>query len=164
LSHYNVCIMNLVDLSCQLQYYHGFVVGGYYCTGGPIATDGAQLTAVLVLRVQHSWHSLHTANTLQATISMRHEGLAVSPTVNQTHVDSLAMVSVAWQCICPLQPRTTFKSVKRWQADSILQETYLSCFAFCCRCGHFALIVCLVQLTSHLDQHAAMRMLCIGLD
>lgn len=169
-----------------------------------MATVGTQLTAFAphyndCPSLQHSGSSSPAqlalfANPLQDTISMLHEGLAVSPTVNQSHVGFLGMVSVChmwlddayatclgshslgtartqWQAAfvsalaCNLSryefapytythARTSFKSVKHW-----LQQMHLSCFVFWCRCGHSVLTVCLVQPTSHLNQHAAVRIM-----
>jgi hypothetical protein len=143
-----------------------------------MATVGTQLTAFAphynnCPSLQHSGPSSPAqlalfANPLQDTISMLHEGLAVSPTVNQSHVGFLGMVSVChmwlddayatclgshslgtartqWQAAfvsalaCKLSryefapytythARTSFKSVKHWQAYAAADASLMLCF------------------------------------
>ncbi|DBB15023.1 TPA: hypothetical protein ACH3X3_004608 [Trebouxia sp. C0006] len=105
-------------LTCRLKVYLDLSPGGPPCPDAAhaaaqrtkvvdatafMATVGTQLTAFAphyndCPSLQHSGSSSPAqlalfANPLQDTISMLHEGLAVSPTVNQSHVGFLGVAT-----------------------------------------------------------------------
>lgn len=82
--------MTLLILSCQSQDFPGFICRWVSSHSGLTSTVGTQPTA----SAPHFSSWALSANTLQDTISMRREGLPVTPIIVQRHVGSLAKVSI----------------------------------------------------------------------
>ena len=122
LSHHAVHIIILLVPSCQLQHSRGVV-----CRCMPLHSwPQLALSSLQCPPLQHSGpltpaQLALSANTLQNTVSMRHEGLAVSPIDNQRHVGSLAMVSACqmWlgnACATCLGSHSLGTARTQWQA------------------------------------------------